>query len=138
MRKSIDLDLSSNPDDSTVLSSSLGEFLDELHIPESAKYDILICCDEVFSNIYMHAYDSRRDGRIKVSARADRGSVTIVFTDYGSKVFPSGQPVSLPSDSRNRGGYGLFIIHKLMDEVRTSRTKAGNQFLMRKICSKMN
>ncbi len=138
MRKSIDLDLSSNPDDSTVLSTSLGEFLDELRIPESAKYDILICCDEVFSNIYMHAYECRRDGRIKVSARADKGSVTIVFTDYGSKAFPAGQPVSLPSDSRNKGGYGLYIIHRLMDEVRASRTEAGNEFLMRKIYSKMN
>lgn len=128
--KTIAFELRSAPEDSSLLSSKLGEFLDKSCVPESAKYDVMICCDEVFSNIYMHAYERRPDGRIEFSAEVSNGSVVVTFTHYGSAL-PAGKSIKLPADF-SEGGYGLFIINELMDEVLTSRTGAANIITMKK------
>ncbi len=131
-RKSIALELRSAPEDSTVLSSKLGEFLDEPFIPARARYDVMISCDEVFSNIYMHAYEKRPDGQIRFDAEAGKECITITFTDYGISM-PGDQPATLPPEKYSEGGYGLYIIHELMDEVRYDRNGTANTIVMRKI-----
>ncbi|MEN6465884.1 MAG: ATP-binding protein [Syntrophaceae bacterium] len=131
--KSIAIDLRSVPEDSTVLSSLLDEFLDESQVPARAKYDVMISCDEVFSNIYMHAYEKKPDGRIQFNAEVDKDCVTVTFTDYGRKSLPAELSVSLPADKSNEGGYGLFIIHELMDEIHSGRAGSANKITMKKI-----
>jgi len=130
-KQRIDIDLRSVPEDSTLLGTLLGRFLDESQIPERAKYDIMISCDEVFSNIYMHAYKRIPEGRIQFNAEVSPGCITVTFTDRG-KGMPADQPINLPEDRCNEGGYGLFIIHELMDEVQTNRTGSANTITMKK------
>ncbi len=130
-KQRIDIDLMSVPEDSMRLSTLLGRFLDDSQIPERAKYDIMISCDEVFSNIYMHAYKRVPDGRIQFNAEVSPGCITVTFTDHG-KGMPGDQPVNLPEGGDSEGGYGLFIIHELMDEVQTNRTGAANTITMKK------
>jgi len=130
--KSIAMDLRSVPEDSEILSSRLGEFLDESQVPERAKYDVMISCDEVFSNIYMHAYEKKTDGLIRVDAEADKDCVTVTFTDYGRNRMPEDRPAGLPADKSGEGGYGLFIIHELMDEVHASRDGSANRIILKK------
>lgn len=132
MKKSIVIELHSVPEDSAVLGSLLGEFLDESRVSARAKYDVLISCDEVFSNIYMHGYGKEPYGRIQVNAELGEGGITITFTDYSGNGMPDGKPAGIPADKTGEGGYGLFIIHELMDEIRTFRTGAANMIIMKK------
>lgn len=132
-REKITIELRSDPEDSGVLSAALEAFLDELGIAQNVKYDILIASDEVFANIYMHGYEKRTDGRIEFSAQAEGDAITIEFIDHAPRGFPSGRDISLPADVFDSdGGFGLFIIHKLMDEVRVSRAGSANRLVMKK------
>lgn len=132
-KKSIAIDLRSIPEDSSVLSSLLGDFLDESQAPARARHDVMIACDEVFSNIYMHAYEKRPDGRIRFSAETGDDGITVTFIDYGRNRMPADQSVGLPADRTSEGGYGLFIINELMDEVLYRRDGAANKITMKKI-----
>jgi anti-sigma regulatory factor (Ser/Thr protein kinase) len=134
MKKNIiAIDLRSVPEDSAVLSSLLGDFLDESRAPARAKYDVMISCDEVFSNIYMHAYEKSPDGRIRFSAETGDDCITVTFIDYGRNRMSADQSVGLPADRSSEGGYGLFIINELMDEVHYRRDGAANKITMKKI-----
>lgn len=129
-RKSIALELRSVPEDSAVLSSKLGEFLDALSMPDGAKYDVIISCDEVFSNIYMHAYEKNPEGRILFNAEQGKDCLTITFSHFG-RGLRANPPVSLPG-GRGEGGYGLFIINKLMSEVSYGRSGKAYTITMKK------
>ena len=131
-KKSIALELRSAPEYATVLSSKLIEFLDESFIPARAGYDVMISCDEVFSNIYMHAYEKSPDGQILFNAELSNDFIVITFTDHGNSM-PGDQSLTLPQDKYSEGGYGLFIIHELMDEVRYCSNGKANTITMKKI-----
>ena len=69
------------------------------------------------------------------------GSLVVTFIDQGKSFdFDRVDVPDLKADLSERkiGGLGIYLMHKLMDEVRASRTEAGNEFLMKKIYSKMN
>jgi anti-sigma regulatory factor (Ser/Thr protein kinase) len=129
--KSIALELRSAPEDSSVLSSKLVEFLDETFIPERARYDVMISCDEVFSNLYMHAYEKNPEGQIHFNAELGKDCITITFTDHG-KSMPGDQPLTLTLDKYIEVGYLLFIIYELMDEVRYYSNGTANTITLKK------
>lgn len=97
-------------------------------------YAVQLAADEACSNIIEHAYGGRSDGVIEISCEAREGQLTVVIHDQGKGFDMSAvrQPnVSGPLEDREVGGLGVYLIHKLMDEVHfESSGKKGNTLTM--------
>lgn len=101
---------------------------------ESEINAIELAVDEACSNIVEHAYKGLKNGDIECTCEASDQALTIVLRDHG-RPFDSSTvpPPDLEGDARRRrvGGLGIFIMKKLMDEVRFEALgQAGNVLTM--------
>ena len=83
-------------------------------------YDIQLAADEAASNIIEHAYESVKNSVLEISCGVKDDVITIIMVDYGASFDPSTIPLpDLKADLSERkiGGYGIFLMRKLMDEV---------------------
>lgn len=97
-------------------------------------YSVQLATDEACSNVIEHAYEGMANATFDVSCSSSQGQVTVVIHDHG-KPFDVAQ-VRQPNlgknlDEREIGGLGVFLMHKLMDEVHfDSKPKEGNVLTM--------
>lgn len=114
----------------------VGEFAEQAGLNSKEIYSVQLAADEACSNVIEHAYEGIPDGTFDVSCSVEQGQLTIVIHDQG-KPFDI-EKVRQPNlgknlDEREIGGLGVFLMHKLMDEVRfESRPKEGNLLTMLK------
>jgi serine/threonine-protein kinase RsbW len=108
------------------------EYLDEIRdfVGEVARaggfsdkdvYNIQLATDEAASNIIEHAYENQSDGVLELSCGMRGDVITIILIDHGESFDPSEIPLpDLKADLSDRkiGGLGIFLMRKLMDEVR--------------------
>ena len=77
---------------------------------------IALAVSEAVTNIVCHAYEGRTDGRIEATLTVDDAALTLRLRDYGIKFDPDAyQPPDL--DIPAEGGYGVFLMHTVMDKV---------------------
>jgi serine/threonine-protein kinase RsbW len=123
------------------------DFLDEIRefvaqvaneggFTEKEIYSLQLAADEAASNIIEHAYEGISDADIDITCNMRGDTLTITMHDRGRSFDPSKvkQP-NLKADLSERqiGGLGLYLMRKLMDEVRyESNPKTGNLLTMTK------
>ena len=92
--------------------------------------------DEASTNIMRHAYrESGGEGYIIIRALVRKTSVTILLIDQGKFFDPT--RVKDPDLDRyvqigKKGGLGIFMMRKLMDEIDYRKTEEGNQLRLTK------
>jgi anti-sigma regulatory factor (Ser/Thr protein kinase) len=100
---------------------------------EKDVYSIQLATDEAASNVIEHAYQGRLDGKFDVGCEFRKGGLIITLLDHGEAFDPSkiDEP-DLKADLSDRkiGGLGIYLMRKLMDEVRYETTQAGNLLTM--------
>lgn len=99
----------------------VGEIARENGFNDKAVYNIQLATDEAASNIIEHAYEGVTNGLLELSCGMSGGALKIILVDHGEAFDPSEVPVpDLKADLSDRkiGGLGLFLMRKLMDEVR--------------------
>jgi serine/threonine-protein kinase RsbW len=114
-----------------VLSVVLGELLQKKvgHLPDGDHivYSVQLATQETCINIVKHAYGEDREGRIQTSIALDddplRVTVRLVDTGQGFDIDAVPEP---DLENPQVHGYGLFLIHQLMDEVSYQRDGEGN------------
>jgi anti-sigma regulatory factor (Ser/Thr protein kinase) len=116
----------------SVQFSAKFEFLDEIRdfVGDIARaggfgdkdvYNIQLAADEAASNVIEHAYEGVSDGLLELSCGVNGNIITIILVDHGESFDPSEIPMpDLKADLSERkiGGLGIFLMRKLMDEVR--------------------
>ncbi|HEX7620804.1 MAG TPA: GAF domain-containing protein [Anaerolineales bacterium] len=88
---------------------------------DSAIYAVELSMDEACTNVIEHAYEGTEGGEIECTCDLDDKNLTIIIHDHGKSFDPSS--IALPDldadlDSRPIGGLGVFLMKRLMDEVR--------------------
>ena len=88
--------------------------------------------DEAATNIIKHAYRDW-EGSITIRALVKKNSLTIVLIDQGKYFDP--RQVSDPDlqryvDIGKKGGLGIFIMRRLLDEIDYRKTEEGNELWM--------
>jgi anti-sigma regulatory factor (Ser/Thr protein kinase) len=105
----------------------------DLDMGESAIYHLTLAVDEACSNAIRHGYGGGA-GKIEITVEAVENGVQTVIRDWGVPFRPDAIPVpdiTAPLDQRPRGGLGLFIIRKVMDEVQFKfDAESGNTLTM--------
>jgi len=87
---------------------------------EAASSDIALAVDEACTNVIKHAYRGGDDKEITVKVRYDSDKIIISISDTG-KGFKSEledeATVQKRLNNLQRGGLGIFLMKKAMDEV---------------------
>jgi len=96
---------------------------------EKGVYAVQLAADEAASNIIEHAYDYRPEKLFSLRCEYKDDRLVITFFDQGTSFDFS--KVDIPDVSANLadrkiGGLGIFLMHKLMDEVEYKVTSTGN------------
>ena len=108
------------------------EQLEAAECPMLTQTSIDVAVEEVFVNIASYAYDTETGTVVvQVTVLKDPLSVEITFIDNGNPYDPLAKKdpdVTLPREKRKKGGLGIFMVKKTMDDV-TYEYKDGKNIL---------
>lgn len=112
----------------------VGEAAERAGFSGKDVYAVQLAVDEACSNIIEHAYAGISNGEIEIACEVTEGQVMVILHDHGRQFDLS--TVRKPNlgrnlDEREVGGLGVYLIHKLMDEVTFISSKEdGNTLTM--------
>ena len=112
------------------------ENLEMADCPMKIQMQIDLAVEEIFVNIANYAY--RPDvgtAMVRVQLFADPPVVDITFIDHGVPYDPLAKAdpdVTLPADERQIGGLGIFMVKKIMDDVRYEYREGHNILTLKK------
>ena len=119
--------------------SQVRDFIE--HIGRKYKYSdkvansFKLVIEEACTNIIRHGYRDIKGGEITLKAIIRRQSLTIVIIDQGISFDP--RQAATPDLQKyiqigKKGGLGIFMMRKLMDDVQYSITSRGNELRLTK------
>jgi serine/threonine-protein kinase RsbW len=101
---------------------------------ERAVYHCQLAVDEACTNIVEHGYGrNSADKVIDIICRSENDRFTITVLDDSRAFDPFSKPDADPAmllGDRERGGWGIYFIKKVMDEVAYQRHGDRNQLTM--------
>ena len=110
----------------------IDEQLEEVGCPMPAQISIDIAVEELFVNIASYAYgNGSGKAVVQVTVHEDPLSVEITFIDNGAPYDPLAKAdpdTTLSVKERKKGGLGIFMVKKSMDNV-SYEYKDGNTIL---------
>lgn len=114
----------------------------ELDMQERIRKQLMICCDEIFTNIASYAYTDR-NGSVTVTVEfvSETKSLRIIFSDSGTAFNPleiSEPDTSSALSERKVGGLGMFMVKKMMDSVEYCRQDGKNILTLTKCLEKQD
>ena len=84
------------------------------------KYQLEIAVDEIMNNIASYAYQDGV-GKAEIKVETDSKSISITFMDSGVPYNPlekEDPDTTLSAEERGIGGYGIFLVKNMMDDVK--------------------
>ena len=117
------------------LHMHLNNWGQNIRLPADAIPRIIICLDELFTNIVSYGFDDDREHTIKFTLNGSNDLVVIDIEDNGIRFNPLEKvDPDFPEnvESAKIGGLGIMIIRKLMDSVSYERKDGKNKLTMRK------
>ncbi|MBR6054211.1 MAG: SpoIIE family protein phosphatase [Bacteroidales bacterium] len=109
--------------------AAIPEFVDSLELAPEVSNKVCLALDEIVTNVVLYAYEKPGTGKIKIDALLSPDKLVLRVTDSGKAFDPTDTAdpdISLPGEERPIGGLGIFLVRKLMDEVRYRRQKGKN------------
>lgn len=96
-------------------------------VPTQAADEMLLALDEAATNAILHG--SSGGDPIQVAVRVRDAWVEATVLDHGPTTPP--RPLST-TDQRSGGGWGLWLLRCLVDEVRLERVEGGTRVTLRR------
>lgn len=97
---------------------------------DEAVWALELAITEAISNVIRHAYGGDPARKVELEVRVDEERLAVSVTDTG-RPFDRGHAPSPDFDNPSPGGYGLYLIDELMDEVvRDSSPERGNRLTL--------
>ena len=103
------------------LRRAVRRWLRAIDASEQDAYEVLAACGEACANVIQHAYGAS-GGTLELRFDRTDGEVQVTVRDFGTWREPS------PGDS----GWGLELMHRLMDDVAIDRAADGTTVTMRR------
>ncbi len=103
------------------ISAFITDAAERAGLDERATWQVQLAVDEAATNIIQHAYDPDVPGDMIVSWQCEASRFVVTLRDYGRQFDPEDVPapdLESPLEERQVGGLGIYLITRLMDEVR--------------------
>ncbi|MEI6313331.1 MAG: ATP-binding protein [Syntrophus sp. (in: bacteria)] len=115
----------------TGASRLLCETIKELNLSSSLVDEVELAVSEACTNAIRHGADAAESAMVIVSFHMSETQLVIEVSDQGAGF--NFEEVPQPAfDQHPEGGYGLYIIQKMMDEVQYKRGSEMNTLTMKK------
>ena len=102
------------------------------HTPQDVVGDVILAASEAVTNSLVHGYAETHRGRVDLRIQVSNGSILITVRDYGSGLGRT--PYVVPDTSvPHEGGYGVYLVRSLMDEVEVLSADPGTEVRMKKL-----
>lgn len=95
--------------------------------------EIKLAVDEAFTNIIKHAYSNSPHKKVYIEIGVDNNQLWISLIDEGKSFDPSAytEPdIMQRIKQKKRGGMGVYLIRKVMDQVQYNRIGNSNEIRM--------
>lgn len=87
---------------------------------DATVQDIVLAVDEACTNIIRHGYEGKPDETIEVVVHTLENAFEVCIFDRGKTFDPATvkpPDIQKNADRKTRGGFGLYLMKKLMDDV---------------------
>jgi len=124
-----------NAEEAPRIARQVEQYLQKNKISEPIVNKILLCVDELFTNIITHAYHDKLDHAVLLECRIFENRLELELRDDGVPFDPTSQNrpnINQPIDQRNIGGLGIHLIQMLMDKVEYKREGDFNVLIVTK------
>jgi anti-anti-sigma factor len=124
--------LTANLDALARISAFVTEAAERAGLDERATWQVQLAVDEAATNVIQHAYDPDTPGDLTLSWRCEGSRFVLSLRDYGRQFDPGSIPepdITSSLEDRQVGGLGLYLITRLMDEVRFDFNPQGGNVL---------
>lgn len=114
------------------ISAFVTEAAERAGLDERATWQVQLAVDEAATNVIQHAYDVDTPGDLTLGWRCEDNKFIVTLRDYGRQFDPGSIPepdITSPLEDRQVGGLGLYLITRLMDEVRFDFNPQGGNLL---------
>ncbi|MBP1467085.1 anti-sigma factor antagonist [Candidatus Chloroploca sp. M-50] len=114
------------------ISAFVTEAAELAGLDERATWQVQLAVDEAATNVIQHAYDRDEPGDLTLTWQCEHNQFVLELRDYGRQFDPQNVPppdISSPLEERQVGGLGLYLITRLMDEVRFDFNPQGGNVL---------
>ncbi len=95
-------------------------FLHDEKVSDSIINKILLCVDELVTNIIGHAYSDKQEHAVLLECRTYDDRIELELRDDGVPFDPTGRThpnIQLSVDERDIGGLGIHLVTTLMNKV---------------------
>jgi len=99
-------------------------------VPSQTTRFLILAIDEAVSNIIEHARLKEGDKKIQLSIEIGDKKVIARISDRGKPFDPSASKKDPDARSFPRRGFGLYLIHKIVDGIKYERTRDGRNVLI--------
>lgn len=106
------------------MAKKVESFLTENNVPEAIINKILLCVDELITNIIAHAYNDDKEHAVSLETKVFDEHIELELRDDGVSFDPTTQTrpdTNLSVDDRQIGGLGIHLVTNLMDKVEYQR-----------------
>jgi sigma-B regulation protein RsbU (phosphoserine phosphatase) len=126
----LSMDLRATLDDLARASESVRGFCESHGVPADALHDVVLCLDEIVSNIITHGYRGDASGRIAVRLALDRDQARLEIRDEAAPFDPlhaAPPDFQVSADARPPGGLGVHLTRALTDAMEYERAGGENR-----------
>ena len=119
----------------TVLRQHVEEFGHMAGLSQNCLFEIILCLDELFTNIVSYGFDDDRHHLIQFTLQLDNDVLILDVEDGGIPFNPlSKQESGIPIDPKNIkiGGLGIHIVKKLTNDICYQRNRGKNHLTLKK------
>jgi anti-sigma regulatory factor (Ser/Thr protein kinase) len=114
------LHFANNSEEAPRIARRIESFLHDEQIDDSTINKLLLCVDELVTNIIGHAYNDKEEHAVSLECRILDDKIELELRDDGVPFDPTKQnhpDLKLSIDKRNIGGLGIHLVNTLMDKV---------------------
>ncbi len=110
--------------------------MERMGCPAETATSVCVAIDEIFSNIVRYGYPKAAGPvRVRIYEQTEPRAVCIRFEDEGIPYNPlkkEDPDITLPAEEREIGGLGIFMVKKLMDEMKYEYENERNILILKK------
>tara|TARA_R100000908_G_scaffold59405_1_gene35942 strand:- start:45898 stop:46320 length:423 start_codon:yes stop_codon:yes gene_type:complete len=106
---------------------------EQIGLDQKDVSEIRLAVDEAYTNIIKHAYNNNASMKVNIEIGSDGDQLWISLMDEGDSFDPSTyhEPDLMQRiKEKKRGGMGVYLIRKLMDQVQYNRKGKTNEIRM--------
>jgi len=100
------------------------------HLNPDTQSEIVLAVHELCMNIVQHAY-AGDSGVIELQAKCDRQRLEVAIRDHGRNAYVALDEITPPNiHDYPESGWGIYIVHQVMDSVQYQRSGGQNQWYL--------